>query len=288
MRRVSAWASASILGVWLVAGVTLRATELAIDAPASLATAVSRVKGVDLARLELDLRRAGLRLPARIHVVLIPDGDPRAQRIPRWIVGFASGQEELAILPQRVLPYPYDSVESVFRHEVTHLALASRAGGRPLPRWFHEGVAMSVDAGWDWSGQLRLLFEMQKNPATADLARLFASDRQPDAAQAYGLSVALIADVQRRHGEASPGGIAGRVAQGVSFDRAFELETGEQPDEAAASAWRPYHRWSAWLPALTSGTAVWAAILFLAAVAYAGRRRRRARQRRRWDEDEPV
>ena len=264
----------------------MRAAELTIDAPPSLVTAADRIRAVDLSHLEADLRRAGLMLPARINVVLIPEDDPRARAIPPWTVGLAAGEQDVAIFPQRVLPYPHDSVESVFRHEVAHLALSTQAGGQPLPRWFHEGVAVSVDAGWDLSGQLRLLFEMLKNPGTADLARLFASNTQSQAAQVYGLAAALVADVQRRHGEAVTGEIAARVAEGAPFARAFELETGELPDSAAALAWSGYRRWTAWAPAVTSGTALWAAILVLAAVAYVGRRRRRARQRRRWDEED--
>lgn len=239
-------------------------------------------------QLDADLHRAGLRLPVRIRVLLMPEDDPRARTIPRWTVGLAAGGQDLLILPQRLLPYPYDSVESVFRHEVAHLALSERAGGRPLPRWFHEGVAMSVDAGWDLSGQLRLLFEMLKRPGTADLARLFASGTEADAAQAYGLAAALVADVQRLHGAASIGEIVARVADGTPFGRAFELETGESPDAAAARVWSVYRRWTAWAPALTSGTALWSAILVLAAVAYAARRRRRARQRRRWEAEDPL
>ncbi len=266
---------------------TVRAAELTIDAPPTLETAAARLRAVDASQLEADLRRAGLMLPARISVLLLPEDDPRAGGIPRWTVGLAAGEEDVVILPQRVLPYPYDSLESVFRHEVAHLALSARAGGRPLPRWFHEGVAMSVDADWDLSGQLRLLFEMLKSPGTADLARLFASNTQPDAAQAYGLSAALVTAVQRRHGAAVAGRIAGRVAEGVPFGRAFELETGEPADTAAARAWSAYRRWIAWVPALTSGTAMWAAILALAMLAYASRQRRRARQRRQWEEEEP-
>ena len=128
---------------------------------------------------------------------------------------------------------------------------------------------MSVDAVWDWSGELRLLFEMQKNPGTADLARLFASDRT-GCCEAYGSSVALIADVQRRHGGV-PGGIAGRVADGVLFDRAFE------PKRASSRTLRPPA-----LPPLPSLDRLAAPIdqrdgdvvvrlLLLAAVAYAGR-----------------
>lgn len=106
------------------------AADLTIDAPPRLGAAADMIRAVDLAQLEADLRRAGLALPARINVLLMPEDDPRARTIPRWTVGLAAGEQDLVILPQRLLPYPHDSVESVFRHEVVHLALSARAGGR--------------------------------------------------------------------------------------------------------------------------------------------------------------
>jgi hypothetical protein len=267
---------------------SVRAAALTVEAPPQLTGVAARIEAVDMARLEADLRRAGLALPERIAVTLIPDDDLRARTVPRWIVGLAFGSSNLAIFPGRVLPYPHDSVESVFRHEVAHLALDARAGGRELPRWFHEGVAMSVDTGWGMDGRFRLLFEMARDPGTADLARLFASRAQPDAARAYGLSAALVADVRRRHGPAVPGAIAARVAGGASFASAFAIETGETPDLAAARAWSTYVRWTPWLPALTSGSAIWTLILALAGAAWIARRRARARRRRRWEEEDET
>ena len=263
----------------------VRAAELTIDAPPPLAAAAERIKAMDLAGLQADLRRAGLELPDRITVALIPNDDPRA-RPYSWIVGFAAGSSDIVIFPERVLPYPYDSLESVFRHEVTHLALDARAGGKDLPRWFHEGVATSVDRGWGMEARLRLLLEMASNPGTADLARLFASRAEPEAALAYGLSTALVADVRRRHGATVPGAIAARVAGGASFAAAFASETGETPDLAASRAWSVYARWTNWVPALTSGSAVWTLILTLAGAAWIARHRARMRRRKQWAEDE--
>ena len=262
------------------------ASELTIDAPSPLAAAAARIESVDLARLQSDLRRAGLDLPGRITVALISEDDSRARPVPPWVVGLAAGSSEIVIFPQRVPPYPYDSVESVFRHEVAHLALDARAGGKELPRWFHEGVAISVDQGWGIEGRLRLLLEMAGNPGTADLTRLFASRAQPEAAQAYALSAALIAALRRRHGDTVPGAIAARVAGGSSFARAFESETGETPDLAASRAWSVYVRSTNWVPALTGGSAVWSLILFLAGAAWVARRRARARRRQLWDEND--
>jgi hypothetical protein len=196
-------------------------------------------------------------MPPRIDLELISDGDARARRTPPRIVGVSLEPDDIVIFCDRVLPYPYGSLESVFRHEVAHLALSSRARGQRLPRWLHEGVAMSVDRGWDTAGRLRLLLEMTGSPATADLARLFTSGMQPDAAQAYGLSAALVADIQRRHGAEAPGRIASRVASGIPFPQAFRLETGDTPEQAAQRAWRGYRRWTMWVSAATSEGAVW-------------------------------
>jgi len=280
---------------WLWTGVLLlglfgvrpsMAAELLVTAPPELDWARDRVEAMSLDALAADLDRAGLPLPADIDVLLLPDADPRAATVPDWVVGLAFGQREIVVFPERVLPYPYDSLESVVRHETVHLALNVRAGGHPLPRWLHEGLAMTVDTGWGADGQLRLLLGAMGSPRTADLARLFASGNRGEATDAYGLSAALVADIQQRHGHAAPAAIAGRVGTGTPFAEAFRLETGETPDAAAARAWAGYRRVAAWVPALTSATALWAGILTLAFVAFLVRARRRALRRQAWDDED--
>ncbi|HXH25507.1 MAG TPA: hypothetical protein VNI78_09680, partial [Vicinamibacterales bacterium] len=205
---------------------------------------------------------------------------------PAWIAGFAAGAEAVVIFPGRARLFPYDSPESVLRHEIAHLALTARAGGRPLPRWFHEGVAISVETGWDVLARLHLLVLMLGRPDLDDVGRLFASRREQDVRLGYLLSAALVHHLRQEHGQTMPGEIAGRVAGGVPFDRAFAMETGTTPDAAAARTWRTYRQWIAWVPAVTSPTAVWTAILLLAFVAYLAQRRRRLRRRHAWDREQ--
>ena len=127
--------------------------DLTVEAPASLAPVANRVSRMDRQQLSDALARAGLKIPPHIRVTLIAEDDPGARAIPRWIVGLASGQRDMVIFPERIGSYPYDSLESVVWHEVVHLALSAQAGDRPLPRWFHEGVAMSVERGWGVTSQ---------------------------------------------------------------------------------------------------------------------------------------
>jgi len=285
MRPRSIWTGLLLL---LLPGAPLAgAATLEVTAPPGLEWASARIESMDLDALAADLERAGLDLPQEIDLTLLPEGDPRAQTVPDWIVGLAFGEREIVLFPERVLPYPYDSLESVVRHETVHLALNVRARGQPLPRWLHEGLAMSVDTGWGAGGQVRLLIGALGGPRTADLARLFTSGNRGETSDAYGLSAALVADLQRRHGPAVPAAIAGRVGNGVPFAEAFVLETGETPDAAAAQAWSGYRRLAAWVPALTSATALWAGILALAFVAFLVRARQRALRRHGWDDDSP-
>jgi hypothetical protein len=268
-----------------VSAATAQPLELTITAPPALAGLAARVEAVQAAPLADALAQAGLDLPPRVHVTLIDVDDPLTRQTPEWLAGQAFGDDEIVLFPARIGSYPHDSLESVVLHEVVHLALSARAGGRPLPRWFHEGVAMSVESGWGVGSQLRLLAAAARGPAIDDITTLFSSETGNDITTAYLLSAALVEDLRRRHGLTAPGAIAGRVGRGETFDAAFRAETGESVNEAAAHAWRVY-RGLRWLPVLTSPAALWAGILFLASVAFVVRLRRR--RLKRWEEDEGV
>lgn len=281
--RIPAWLGAAALVAATAAGGTAD-LQLRVEAPPALEPVATRIRGFDHARLVEALVRAGLEPPRGARITLVPEGHPRALAAPPWVVAQASGLHEIVIFPARIGAYPHDSLESVVWHEVVHLALAARAGGRPLPRWFHEGVAMSVE-GWGLGGRARLLAAAFGDPSIADVNRLFASDRGPESATAYLRAAALVTDVRRRHGDAVPGAIAGRVALGAPFDMAFAAQTGTMPDAAANRAWAAYRRWAEWVPLLTSGTFVWFGILLVAFAAFAAQMRRRIRQRRQWEEE---
>lgn len=265
---------------------TARDLQIDIDAPRRLSSAAERLRTADYSQLARSLDAAGLQLPSRIRLTLVANDDERVARIPRWVVGLASGTEDVVVFPERVGPYPYDSLESVMRHEIVHLALNARAGGRALPRWFHEGTAVTLESGWSTRDELRLLLAALDPPSLADIGRLFTSDAYPDTTQAYLLSGALVDEIRRRHGPDVIGRIAGGIADGQPFDAAFEAATGETVDAAAERAWRGHRRLSRWVPVLTSPSAAWTLILFLAGIAFVVRLRKVRELRRRWDEEE--
>ena len=270
----------------LVRNADAAAMDVAVRAPASLDVVAERVRAMEWPALEEALVRAGLEPPPRVRVTLVAEDDPGARATPSWIVGQALGSLDVVIFPARVGVYPYGSLESVLWHEVVHLALSSQARGHPLPRWFHEGVAMSVERGWGVTSQLRLGLAVAGEPELADLGRLFHSNAEPETARAYLLASTLIADLRQRHGAAAPGAIVGLAARGIPFPRAFELHTGETPEAAAARVWRHYRGWTSWIPVVTGAPALWIAILGLAMIAFVASQARRRRRRQLWDDEE--
>ena len=74
-------------------------------------------------------------LARRARVTLVPNGDLRERVTPAWVAGQAFSTDVIFVFPGRISSYPHDSVESVVRHELVHLALNVRAQDRPLPRW---------------------------------------------------------------------------------------------------------------------------------------------------------
>lgn len=256
-----------------------------IDAPPTLADVAARVQAIDQERVTRSLASVGLGFPAAVHIILVDRDEPLAQQSPPWVVGQAFGTDTIIIFPHRIGSYPYDSLEAVVIHEMAHLALSERALDAPLPRWFHEGVAVAAESGWGWGSEARLLVAAQRDPAIEDVAALFRSDAMPSTTTAYLLSTALVADIRRRHGPTIPGLIASRVARGETFASAFVAETGETPDAAASIAWRTYRGW-VWLSLITSASGLWGGILILAMLAYTVRIRRRRRRRRQWEAEE--
>lgn len=259
--------------------------EIQVEAGAS-APLGERILAMDRAAMAAALARAGLSAPPNVHITLVAEDDPRAVAAPRWVVAQAFGTEAVVIFPARINSYPYDSLEAVVLHEIAHLALNARAGGRPLPRWFHEGVAVSVESGWGAASQMRLLIAAWREPGIDDVSRLFRSGSQPDTETAYLLAAALIEDVRDRYGAAIPGAIAARVASGASFDAAFAAETGVSVERAAADAWATYRTWQRWLPVVAGPNSLWGWILVLAFVAFVARLRKRRAQRKRWEAEE--
>jgi hypothetical protein len=275
----------------LLAAAPLHAVQpprLVIEAPPQLAPAAGRLRGVDPARLAGIVSMVGLADPGPpIRVLLAPEGSPPAG-VPPWVSGYAlSEQGIIVLLPQRVPTYPDSSLEDLLRHEVAHVLVARAAGGRPLPRWFHEGMAMITSLSWgvDDHSRLTLALIADRPVSLAELDRRFAAG-QGEVDRAYAISGAFVRDLFNRHGPRAAPGILAGVARGLSFEDAFRAATGTSLEDAESSFWNRQTFWYRWVPVLTSSATLWLGVTLLALWAIRKRRRRDAALRRMWEEED--
>ena len=161
-----------------------------------------------------------------IRVVIAAEDHPLAREVPSPIAGYAVPERDLAVLlPEHVPSYPYDSLEEVLLHELTHVLASRAAGGRALPRWWNEGLALLASRGWSLEDRSRVLFGAVAG--VADTAALEASfERGAQQSAAYAISGALVHHLVRRHGVEVVAATHARVASGTDFETAFESAAG--------------------------------------------------------------
>ncbi|HWN45372.1 MAG TPA: hypothetical protein VNW71_24310, partial [Thermoanaerobaculia bacterium] len=193
----------------------------------------------------------------------------------------------IVLLPARAPSYPDSSLEDLLRHEVAHVLVARAAGGRPLPRWFHEGLAMIAGLSWglDDRSQLTLTLVGDGEVSLERLEQEFRGGRAA-ARGAYAIAGAFANDLLRRHGDDAAARILAEVARGLSFEDAFQRATGTSLAEAERVFWQRQTLWYRWVPLLTSSVTLWLLVTLLAIWAMGKRRARDAAQRRMWEEEE--
>lgn len=262
--------------------------ELEVEAPERYAGLARRLRELEPAGLATVASLVGIEEPGPpIRVLLAPEGSPLASAVPPWVSGYASGQGVVVLMPSRTPTYPDSSIEELLRHEVAHVLINRAAGGQPLPRWFHEGVATVAGTSWglDDRSYLTLALLRDEEIPLPELERRFGGS-EGEARSAYAVSGAFVRDLVQRRGPEVVARILAGVRVGLPFEDAFARAAGDSLGAAEASFWRGYSFWYRWVPLLTSSVTLWLAITLLALVAIRRRRARDAALRQRWEEEE--
>jgi hypothetical protein len=288
--------AAILLGVALLAPVAMAVAapavvppRLVFEAPPRFAPTASRLRASAPPQLASVMRLTGLADSGPpIRVVLAPEGSPEAGLVPRWVVGYALGEQGLIVLlPQRVPRYPDSSLDDVLLHETAHVLVARAAGGHPLPRWFQEGMAMIAGRSWGLDDRTRLTLALlvDRPVSLAALDGRFAGG-QAEVNRAYAVAGSFVRDLLDRYGPGVAPAILAGVARGLTFEDAFLAATGTSLAAAEDSFWSRQTFWYRWVPVLTSSVTLWLLITMLALWAIRHRRRRDSAQRRIWEEED--
>jgi hypothetical protein len=278
-----------LLAFPLKASIGAVAPRLVISGPPSLDRVAARVRAIDPDRFLDAMRLVGLTDPGPpIQVFLGPEGSDLAAGVPPWVSGYAYGAEGvIVLLPARTPSYPDTSLEELLRHEVAHVLVARAARGRPLPRWFHEGVAMIAGTSWGFDDRSRLTVTMigGNEISLAEVERQFSGGRG-STFNAYAIAGAFVNELLSKEGDDAVARILAGVGRGLSFDDAFREAAGRTLAEAEQSFWRRQSFWYRWVPILTSSVTLWMLITLLAIWAMGKRRARDAALRRIWEEED--
>ncbi|MEW6321210.1 MAG: hypothetical protein AB1635_08975 [Acidobacteriota bacterium] len=286
MRRLIAGV---LLGLLAAPALAQPPPALVIEASPDLAAARERLEAFDARPLAIILRLVGLDDPGEpIRVVLAGDESPAARQVSPWTAGFALPDIGLIVLfPSRAPTYPHDTLEDVLRHEVAHVLISRAAGGRPVPRWFHEGLAVAVERPWGMKDRSRLAAELLVGPRLTldEIDALFDGD-QATAARAYSLAAAVVRHLMREHGEGAPAAILSGLTDGQPFDEAMAGVTARSVRLVEEEFWDRQRTWTLWIPLVTSSTVIWLLVTAIAGIARRRRRLRSAEIRRRWAAEE--
>jgi hypothetical protein len=264
---------------------------LIVEAPPALEPVAERLRSLDPVQIEGAARLVGLDGPGSpIRVILAEEGSAEALSVPRWVAGYARpDQGVLVLFPARAPSYPDSSVEDLLRHEMAHVLVGRASNGRPLPRWFHEGVAMIAGLSWGLEEQSRLAATLLRGGEVplAEVDRRFGGS-EGEVRSAYTLAGAFVRDLMARHGRDVVATILSGVAAGQPFDEAFARSTGAPLAEAERTFWAQQTFWYRWVPFLSSSAVIWILITLLALWAIQRRRRRDAAQRALWEAEEAA
>ena len=261
---------------------------LLVEAPPALAAYAREVERLDRTAFFPAMELTGLWEPGDVRVLLAPEGSPPARRAPSWAVAYADPSAGTVVLiPTRTPTWPDDGLPDVVRHEVAHVLTYRAAGGRSVPRWFDEGLAMAAGRERAIEDDLREGLAILAGPRLrfAQVDELFRGGRS-DASRAYSLSSAFFGDLLARHGSAFPRRVLRRMAEGEPFEEAFRSATGVAFRDESGAFWKSRRSLERWLPILTSTAAVWLTIVLLSFWAVRVVKGRRAARLAAWEAEE--
>jgi hypothetical protein len=217
------------------------------------------------------------------------DAQPAGYSAPVWSAGLAYQGLGIMVLQARGgAGGGPGALRTTFIHELSHLVMHNATGGRHIPRWLSEGMAMHHAGEWSFSRATAIT----KAVAFGNVIELSKLDYDfPDEAErvhlAYAESIEFVSYLMGRFGRPGMNAFISALSSGegpeVSASRAFGVNL-----EGLEKAWLSRTRMIyAWIPLITSSTTLWFVITVIFLTGYL-RKRADTKRRMREMEDEDL
>jgi len=180
-------------------------------------------------------------------------------------------------------------LETVFRHELFHVALEDAVRGHHVPLWFNEGMAIH-ESGENRFDRLKTLWDASLSRSIiplADLDRGFPSQHY-EVSIAYAESADFVRFLLRDQDQLRFAALIERVRAGQSFDRALS-DAYDVDLRKLEYQWREdMAKRYTFAPILASGSLIWAAALVMLVVGYARKRGKDRATLARWEQEDAL
>ena len=206
--------------------------------------------------------------------------------IPEWGIAFANVETRMLGVNADLVAREPREFSTVVRHELSHLLLAQRIEGVPMPTWFMEGLAIVQSGEWDFSDEWRFTTTAGRReiPYLEELRGAFP--RSSDGAVlAYGMSYFAV----RRLLDERPGSLitlTAFVRDEGDFEGGFESAFGRTAYDFSGRLYVEIDRRYRAPGAILNAAPYWAlgALLFVAV--FLIKRARSLRKLERWEREE--
>jgi hypothetical protein len=241
-------------------------------------------------RLVNQLADNRIRMDRPIHIIYYGPNDerpPAAAALPEWGGGGALGQDTI-LIPLGRPSFFNRNLHQVTVHEMAHLVIARSYPGTDIPRWFHEGCAMTLSGEVSFDEAVSLARAVLLNrliPFDAiDSVNEFNRAR---AELAYGQSHAAILFFIDNFDMEGIRELLGRARRSGSFEEGMHATLGFVPREFERLAMQHIRRHYGLAFIFGDLYIIWLLVLLLAGATFVVTRIRNHRRLRTLEQQEP-
>jgi hypothetical protein len=209
--------------------------------------------------------------------------------VPDWGAGCAFPGRGVVVLRDPLSAPDPLGMEDVIAHELAHIAVGRVLGDRPVPRWFHEGIAMTLAGEWRLprSSMLSSAGAGGKLIPLGEIAASFPASAS-EAMLSYSESFYAVRFLMDEAGSATPAHVLHVIAAAPTFEDGITSLTGRTLIEFERDVVASFRRRFGWGMLLTRWNVVFALLAILLVVGGTARIARARRTMREWEAKESA